>query len=199
MCHPFPRLALLAVFSFPCFAIGQDLNFTPNGSHTLGMSWADSTGMEFESFLIGSRDPRASEIQTLGPASRLDLKAPGKATREYGLGYVLLLKKDLDAATLHLKKSIEIYPNYVSAHNALGTAYLMRAENEEAKSEFAQAVMLDDHLPNSHLNLGLTHLALKEYPQAEESLRAAASIAPLDLKLQVALTYAEYKNKDYSA
>jgi transposase len=44
-------------------------------------------------------------------------------------------------------------------------------------------------LPNSYLNLGIAQLALKDYPAAEESLRKASSIAPLDLQLSSALVY----------
>lgn len=58
---------------------------------------------------------------------------------------------------------------------------------------------LDDHLPNSYLNLGCAELALKQYPAAEESLRKASSIAPLDLQLRTALAYGEFLNRDYPA
>jgi tetratricopeptide (TPR) repeat protein len=42
-------------------------------------------------------------------------------------------------------------------------------------------------------------LALKQFPPAEEAFRKASSIAPLDLQLLLALTYAEFANKDYPA
>src|SRR5208282_2185939 len=70
---------------------------------------------------------------------------------------------------------------------------------ERARDEFARAVALDDHLPNSYLNLGCVNLALKDYPAAEDSLRKASSIAPLDLELLTALAYGEFVNHDYPA
>jgi VWFA-related protein len=72
-------------------------------------------------------------------------------------------------------------------------------QNELAHGEFTKAVALDDHLPNSYLNLGCSELALKHYPAAEESLRKASSIAPLDVQLQLTLAYGEFVNHDYSA
>ncbi len=87
----------------------------------------------------------------------------------------------------------------MAAHNALGTAYLDRGKNDLAREEFAQAVALDDHLPNSYLNLGCAEIALKQYPAAVEALRKASSLAPLDVQLQLALAYGEFVNKDYSA
>jgi VWFA-related protein len=92
-----------------------------------------------------------------------------------------------------------LYPSYVAAHNALGSAYLDLGRNDDARAEFRQAVALDDHLPNSHLNLGVAQLALNDYPAAEESLRKASSIAPLDLALLRAMAYGQFVNKDYPA
>jgi VWFA-related protein len=161
---------------------------------------AEASRRDFDLFLMSSRDPRTTDLQSpSGPASRLDLKIPTKARREYERGYQLLLLKDLDGAIRHFTKSLAICPKFVAAHNALGTAYLELGQNELGKNEFSKAIALDNHLPNSYLNLGCAHLVLKEYPEAEESLRTATTIAPLDVQLQLALAYAEYLNKDYPA
>ncbi len=109
------------------------------------------------------------------------------------------MAKNLDVAITHLVNSIAIYPNFVAAHNALGTAYLEQGHKEQALEEFNKAVTLDDHLPNSYLNLGCAQLALGQFPEAEDTLKKASSIAPLDLQLLTALAYGEYANKDYSA
>jgi len=130
--------------------------------------------------------------------SKLDLKAPWKARREYDKGYHLLMKKDFQGAIEHLSKAIELYPQFVAAHNALGSAYLGLEQNDQASAEFSKAVALDDHLPNSHLNLGIAELGLKHYSAAEESFKHASSIAPLDVSLQSSLAYGQFVNKDYS-
>ena len=132
-----------------------------------------------------------------GSVSQLDLKAPGKARREYDKGYELLAKKDFQGAAKHLTTAASIYPDFVAAHNALGTAYFRLGKNDEARTEFAQAVSLDDHLPGSYLNLGRAELALKHYPAALDSIQKASSIAPLDLQLLTALAYTQYTNHDF--
>ncbi len=109
------------------------------------------------------------------------------------------MKKDAAGAIAHLTKSIEIYPNFVAAHNALGTAYLNQGDSQQALEQFHRAIALDDHLPNSYLNLGCAQIARKEFADAEGSLKKAAAIAPLDLPLLTALTYAEFANQDYPA
>lgn len=134
-----------------------------------------------------------------GSISKLDLKAPGKARSEYDKGYKLLMQKDYKGAIDHLAIAISIYPDFVAAHNALGSAYLNLGQNDQARDQYAKAVLLDDHLPGSYLNLGCAQLALKDYHSAEESAQKASDMAPLDLQLATALTYAQFMNQDYSA
>jgi VWFA-related protein len=151
-------------------------------------------------FTINSRDSHQPGVQSpSGSVSMLDLKAPGKAKHEYDRGYKLLMGKDPQGAVEHLTKAIAIYSKFVSAHNALGSAYLSLGQNEQAQSEFTQATTLDDHLPNSFLNLGCSDLALKKFPAAEEAFRKASTIAPLDIQLKLALAYGEFANHDYPA
>jgi Ca-activated chloride channel homolog len=134
-----------------------------------------------------------------GSVSKLDLKAPAKARKEYSKGYQLLMQKDFTGAVEHLNAAIAIYPSFVAAHNALGSTYLDLGKNDEAREQFAKSVVLDDHLPTSYLNLGCAQLALKNYPAAEESIQKATNIAPLDLQFLTALVYAQLLNHDYRA
>jgi Ca-activated chloride channel family protein len=134
-----------------------------------------------------------------GSVSKLDLKAPGKARREYEKGYQLLMKKDYKGSIEHLAVAITVYPDFVAAHNALGSAYLALGQNDQARDQFAKAVSLDDHLPTSYINLGCAQLALKDFHSAQASVQKASSIAPLDLQLATALTYTQFMNQDYGA
>jgi len=133
-----------------------------------------------------------------GSLSKLDLKAPGKAKHEYDKGYQLLMRKDQQGAVQHLSSAIALYPSYVAAHNALGSAYLGLGQSDQARAEFAQAVALDDHLPTSYLNLGCAELALSHYPAAEDAIQKASNIAPLDVQLLTALAYGQFMNHDYA-
>ncbi|MGA8274268.1 MAG: VWA domain-containing protein [Candidatus Sulfotelmatobacter sp.] len=127
------------------------------------------------------------------------MKAPTAARREYEKGARFLIQKNFSSAVECLTKAVSIYPNFVSAHNALGSAYLNLGQNDKAQTEFSVAVGLDSHLPYSYLNLGRAELALQNFPAAEESIQKASERAPLDLHLLVALTYAQLMNHDYSA
>jgi Ca-activated chloride channel homolog len=131
--------------------------------------------------------------------SKLDLAAPKNARKEYDKGYLHLIRRELPAAIDHLARATSIYPNFVTAHTALGIAYLNAGQTQQAHDEFVRALALDEHLPGSYLNLGCAQMQLQRYSEAEESLKKAASLAPLDLVLLKALTYAQFKNRNYSA
>jgi Ca-activated chloride channel family protein len=147
-----------------------------------------------------SAEKRRHRVETLTDSvSKLDLKAPRQARREYEKALRALYEKSFAHAVESLSKSIAICPNFVAAHNALGSAYLELGQNEQAQKEFAQAVALDDHLPYSFLNLGRAQLALRDYPGAQQSMQEASALAPLDLHLLTALTYAQFLNHDYLA
>ena len=129
--------------------------------------------------------------------SKLDLKAPGKARREYDKGILLLNRKDYQGAVEYMTQALSLYPDFVAAHNALGSSYLGLGQNDQAREEFAKAVSLDDHLPISHLNLGCAEFALQHYSAAETALQRASTIAPLDLQVLTALAYAQLMNHNY--
>lgn len=194
------RLFLLLLVS--CTASAQVLSF-PSSQGAAATNMASSalnavqaTMMDGNLFTINTQTRSPLESPN-GSLSKLDLKAPGKARREYDKGYQLLMRKDLQGAVEHLTAATTIYPSFVAAHNALGSAYLGLAQDDQARAEFTRAVALDDHLPNSYLNLGCAELALKNFPAAEDAIQKASAIAPLDLTLLTALSYGQFMNHDY--
>lgn len=195
-----PLFVLLAYIAEAQILVVPGRGVDPGGIAASSMDAIQASQMDLNVFRIDTQNQDVSLLQSPSASvSKLDLKAPGKARREYATGFRLLMKKDLTGALTHLAIATEIYPSFVAAHNALGTAYLNLNENEQARNEFTKAIALDEHLPNSYLNLGCAQLALKDYAGAEESLKQASSIAPLDLQLQVAVAYAEFENHDYPA
>ncbi len=170
------------------------MNLTP----TPYMNGFDPTRLDM--VLDISQDRWERNLASLSSSvSKLDRKAPNSASREYEKGVRFLVQKKFDGAVASLTKAVTIYPNFVSAHNALGSAYLNLGQNEQARSEFARAIELDDHLPYCYLNLGWSQLALKNFSAAQESIQKASALAPLDLHLLTALTYAQLLNHDYTA
>jgi Ca-activated chloride channel homolog len=176
-------------------AFGRSL---PNGSdleNIWGITFAQPTAPDLA--ILG---PHVTQLEMADEfVSVMDLKAPGKASREYAKGRQFLLKKNFAAALQHLSLATTIYPNYVAAYNALGSTYLELENPQQARAEFSRAIELDDRLPISHFNLGYAELALNNYAAAEQSMLKASAIAPLDLPMLTALTFSQYMNRHFSA
>jgi VWFA-related protein len=159
-----------------------------------------AAGEKMDLYTLGKLDHRSQDqvaSNSEATVSKFDLRAPGRARNEYIQGLRFLAKSDFKSAVQNLQKAISIYPNYVAAHNALGSAYFQLKEFALARQEFTQAIQLDDHLSSSYLNLGRAQVALGDTAAAQASLEKASSIAPLDAHLLLALTYTQFLNHDY--
>jgi VWFA-related protein len=195
----FPFLFLACSFSLlSASAVAQSL---PGAGSQLGVGpQIGEAGAEIYMMDVMTQQAQRSREQQQKPSegvSKLDLKAPGGARKEYEKGVSLLLKKDLDGAVEHLSRATAMYPKFVAAHNSLGSAYMDAGKIDKAREEFAQATLLDDHLPNSFANLCHAELALKHYAAAEQAIKKASSLSPLNHDLLPTLVYAEVMNHDY--
>src|ERR1700749_2040961 len=94
------RFLFCSIFSalMACAADGQVLSFPtfgPNYTNALAGDAVETARMDFDVFTINGQNSGSTPFQTpSGSVSMLDLKAPGKAMKEYTKGYQLLLKKD---------------------------------------------------------------------------------------------------------
>lgn len=142
-------------------------------------------------------EKRKKQLLDSGTVSLLDLKSPRKALAEFNAASDLLkVQKDKEAIA-HLQKAIANYPNFVSAHNALGIAYEDLERTEEAKAEFEAAATLDGKFAQSFVNLGKLLLAQKDFEPAQLNLQKAASLRPTDAKLLTILAYAQNGGHEY--
>lgn len=191
---------MLSLWFLSPYSPAQALSNKPPNSSELHDVWGMMLAQPAEPDLAILNSHVHSQLEIVDEfVSVMDLKAPGKAVREYEKGHKLLLKKQFAAALEHLNLATSIYPNYVAAHNALGSAYLEMAKPQQARSEFSRAIELDDHLPISYINLGYAELTLNNYAAAEQSMLKASSISPLDLNMLTALLFTQYINHHFSA
>ena len=131
-----------------------------------------------------------------GTISVLDMAAPANSVQEFNHGADSLKAQDFKEAIRHLQKALEIYPRFVSAHIALGLAYLDERD-PRAKEEFQNAAKLDDRFPSPFVNLGVLALEGGDFATAESNLTKAASLLPGDAKILTALAFAENGDQKY--
>jgi len=101
------------------------------------------------------------------------------------------------SAIQHFEKAVALYPQFVSAYNALGLAYTDLDDRVKARAQFEAAVQLDGKYARSLLNLGRLSISEGDYASAKTSLQKAASTRPNDVEILTALAYAEHGLREY--
>ena len=112
------------------------------------------------------------------PVSAHQLVVPRKAVKELDRAATAYQVFQLQSAVAHLQTAIQIYPQFMQAHNNLGAAYIDLREYELAANEFRQAIALDAAAAQPHNNLSLTLFLLERYPEAEIAARQALRLDP---------------------
>lgn len=81
------------------------------------------------------------------------LKAPDKAKREYQKGLENYQDKKYSDAEKHASKAIELYPQYATAWELRGKAFVMQHQDEEAIKSYEAAISADDKLVTPYIRL----------------------------------------------
>lgn len=118
---------------------------------------------------------------------QLGQHVPSKARSELRRAQKSFQKGKIEDSISHLKKAIDLSPQYLEAHNNLGVCYMRTDEFQLAVNEFQRAVDLDSGAALAHANLALALIAVKQYDHAESAARRAIAIDPGVLQARYAL------------
>jgi tetratricopeptide (TPR) repeat protein len=112
----------------------------------------------------------------LVPVSQL--RIPSKAIKEFERSQKAFQSGDLRTSTEHLQKALQIYPDFIQAHNALGLRFIQRGEYQNALAEHESALALDPLSAETHRDLSLALLLLNRCQEAEAEARQALDLDP---------------------
>jgi Ca-activated chloride channel homolog len=130
--------------------------------------------------------------------SALDLEAPNNAIEQFNKASSLLKAQKSKEAIKYLEKAIQDDPKFVSAHIALGGAFLDQDDKAHAKSEYETAAKLDNKFAVSFLDLGRLAMSSNDFATAESELHKAVALRPTDPKILATLAYAQNSNREYA-
>lgn len=187
-----PGTEPLSVPIYPNINVGPDSTFAMIDFAQISMDQMNRDAAKRE-----KQRQQDKELIDSGTISVLDLGAPNKAIVEFNRGTGLMKAQHSDEAIRHLHRAIEVYPKFVSAHVALGLAYLDQDHKPEARGEFELAATLDPKFPGSFMNLGLIALATNDFETAQPQLEKAADLHRNDPRILSSLAYAENGNHQY--
>jgi tetratricopeptide (TPR) repeat protein len=80
------------------------------------------------------------------------------------------------ASAEHLQKAVQIYPDFIEAHNALGLRYAQIGEYQKAVAEHEIALSLNPRSAQTHQDLAFALLLLNRYSEAEAEAREALDL-----------------------
>jgi Flp pilus assembly protein TadD len=135
----------------------------------VGPSFSDSKRVVRIKLLTG----RENVLNKNQSVSAVELSVPPKATKELAQAQERIARRDIKGAIGHLKKAVEIAPQYVAAWNNLGTIAYQTKDFEQAEKYFREALKHDAESYYPLLNLGGTLLSMRRF---EESLPINAQV-----------------------
>ncbi len=127
----------------------------------------------------------------LNSVTRLRLEIPDDAREEMRRAEEAQLHGSRDQAVDHLKRAIELFPDYADALNNLGTYYHHEGKDDKAIECFDKVTKLDPDYYGGWVNLAGSLIAAGEFQTALVASKRAYSIRPNDLQVvsQLALNY----------
>jgi Tfp pilus assembly protein PilF len=128
----------------------------------IGPSLADSKGRVTVAFDIDVAFIVKDQV-----VSAIELSVPETARQEYERAHDAIARQDIDGGIAHLKKAVEIAPQYAAAWNGLGTIAYQSKQYPQAEAYFREALKQDPGAYSPLVNLGG---ALMAQNKVEESL-----------------------------
>jgi len=124
---------------------------------------------------------------------------PPAAEKAYLEAMNSLTKGEKDSAIGHLKRAIEIFPEYFLALEQLGLVYVENEKFQQAVGPLQQARQINPRASHSHLALGVAYVNLDRSKEAVEVLDLARTFDPqsfrVHLYLGIALLNLEHLNE----
>ena len=109
-------------------------------------------------------------------AGELDRKVPVAAVKEFDRAGKAAKEGKAAEAIEHFRRAISIYPDYLKAHNDLGTQLMGLGKLDEAEEEFRRAIKIDPKVFNPQLNLGIILVQSHKFSEAATTLETALSL-----------------------
>lgn len=149
----------------------------------------ETTGQEFVIFagqgyydapLQVSRKPQTAQPSLNSMVHVTDLNVPPKAKDNFDKGTEALSRNELQPARDYFQKAIQEYPEYASAYNNLGIAWLREGHAEEGGAALRKAISLNPHLTDAFRNLARLTFKEGNLPETEDLLGRSLVDNPSD-------------------
>lgn len=137
--------------------------------------------------ILDPNDPfavmRSAEANSAAPvrpaADRVpvsQLRIPSKAVKEFERSQKAFHSGALFTSVEHLQKALQIYPDFIQAHLALGLRFIQLGDYQKALAEHEAALALDPRSALAHQEFSFLLLLLNRIPEAEAQARESLDL-----------------------
>jgi tetratricopeptide (TPR) repeat protein len=128
-----------------------------------------------------------------------ELSVPEKAKREFFEAQRRVGKHDIAGANTHLRRAVEIAPNYVAAWNYLGTLAYQSRELAEAENYFREALRHNPDAFEPTVNLGGVLITMQQVQDAIPYNEKAVAMRPEDALANAQLGMSYFYTRRFDA
>jgi len=146
--------------------------------------------------------PRTERGEAIAPPALTAvwaLRIPAAAREAYERGVSEMQQKRASNAQEQFRKAVEFYPEYASAHAALGSLALAEKDARAAREAFTRALEIDENLVDAQLGLASLAIEKRLFADAREHLLKARGLRPDDWRILHQLGETEWQLQLYEA
>jgi len=121
---------------------------------------------------------RALRQEQMAVARELAAAFPDDSNAAFLMGMAALEQGDVEVATQHLQRALELEPNRADAYDHLGRTALLQGDHDKAVAMFQKALEIDPKAPGSYFRLGKALLFLRRHKEAIEALEKDIDLTP---------------------
>jgi Tfp pilus assembly protein PilF len=174
---------------------GPDIEETTSDSFTV----FGGEGAPMQFVRVKMRPQPGQGGSTQGTVSASELNVPDKAKSEVRKAHDEMAHQQWKKAVTHLEKAIEIYPQYATAYNDLGVAYIKTGDSARARQSFEKAAEFNEHTGMAYLNLARFSLSEQNYPETIRLVNRALSLNPNHPEALLMLANSELATGQYAS
>jgi cytochrome c-type biogenesis protein CcmH/NrfG len=135
---------------------------------------------------LPERKQETAKAETIS-IQRLAHQVPKAARKEFERAAKAARKNQADQCIAHLRKAVELDPEYFEAHVNLGVRLIRSGNAAGALTAFEQALRLDETHSILYSNTSTALLMLKRAGEAERAARRAVELDPLNARARYML------------
>jgi tetratricopeptide (TPR) repeat protein len=178
-------------FSFPGLSPAQYLVTAHAAGFKDAQQIVDLQAASSDYIIFRLTEDRSTPAKPATGSTVINANVPPEAQKELDAGRAALLNADMAKSILHFEKAVKIYPVFLEAQLALGTALMDLRRWPEAERALQRALEIDPGTANALFALGEIYYGQSKSAEAEKALQQGLALAPRSARghLTLALVY----------